>query len=128
MPRMYDRIREDLESKERSLWTALTSADPAPAVKKLCVPDANLLFPEMDIVKIEDEDDLDDAMQPPFHRFDKYELQDISIIIVGLMAGVVTYRVEASRGKHTYEATGSSTWGQGSDGEWRLAAHSETQM
>jgi hypothetical protein len=53
MPSMHERIQEDLTLKERKLWTALTSANPAHAVIKLCSPNANFLFPNKDIIALE---------------------------------------------------------------------------
>lgn len=128
MPSMHDRIREDLLNKERALWTALTSADPAPAVQKLCNPEANLMFPQMGILTLEDESTFHEALKPPFHRFDGYQLDEVRVIIIDLMAGVVTYKVRAVRGKNEYRATSSTTWSQGSDGEWRIACHQETLL
>ncbi|CAI7594530.1 unnamed protein product [Penicillium glandicola] len=113
MPSMHERIREDLLNKERALWTALTSADPAPAIWKLSNPEANFLFPQMPIITLEDETAFKKAVR---------------VIIVDLMAGVVTYKVRAVRGKKEYTASGSTTWSQGSDGEWTLACHQETLM
>ncbi|KAJ6119168.1 hypothetical protein N7523_003448 [Penicillium sp. IBT 18751x] len=128
MPSMHDRIREDILNKERALWTALTSADPAPAVQKLCNPEANLLFPQMDILTMEDPEQLKRALKPPFHRFDGYEFDDVRTIVIDLMAGSVTYKVRAVRGKNEYRATGCTTWSQASDGEWRVVCHQETIM
>lgn len=126
MPSIHDRIREDLLNKERALWTALTSADPAPAVQKLCNAEANLMFPQMPILTLENESDFHAALKPPFHRFDGYQLDEVRTIIIDLMAGIVTYRIHAVRGKHEYRATASTTWSQASDGEWRIACHQET--
>jgi len=128
MPSIHDRIREDLLNKERALWTALTSADPASAVQKLCNVDANLLFPQMQVITLEDESSFQNALKPPFHQFDGYQLDEVRTIIIDLMAGVVTYKIRAVRGKHEYQATASTTWGQGSDGEWRIACHQETLL
>ncbi|KAJ5115514.1 hypothetical protein NUU61_001273 [Penicillium alfredii] len=128
MPSIHDRIREDLLNKERALWTALTSADPAPAVQKLCNPEANLMFPQMPILTLEDEATFKDALKPPFHRFDGYQLDEVRTIIIDLMAGVVTYKLRAVRGRSEYQATGSTTWSQASDGEWRIACHQETLL
>ncbi|KAF7717404.1 Uncharacterized protein PECH_006450 [Penicillium ucsense] len=127
MPSMYDRIREDLTLKEQALWTALTSADPGPAVEKLTNPEGVLMFPQMpEILSMKDKDRFREAMAPPFHRFDGYQFDDVKVIIIDLMAGAVTYKIRAVRGKREYRATCSSTWGQGSDGEWTLFSHSET--
>lgn len=126
MPSIHERIREELLTKERALWTALTSADPAPAVQKLSNPEVNLMFPKMGILTLDDPNEFAAAMKPPFHRFDGYQLDDVRTIIVDLMAGVVTYRVHAVRGNSEYRATGSTTWSQGSDGEWRICCHQET--
>ncbi|CAI7642077.1 unnamed protein product [Penicillium viridicatum] len=112
MPSMHERIREDLLNKERALWTALTSADPAPAIWKLSNPEACFLFPQMPIITLEDEDAFKKAVRPPFHRFDAYQFEE----------------VRAVRGKKEYTASGSTTWSQGSDGEWTLACHQETLM
>lgn len=128
MPSMHDRIREDLLIKTRSLWTALTSADPAPEIKKLSNEEVNLVFPKMETLTLQDEDHFNAAMKPPFHRFDAYQLDDVRTIVIDLMAGTVTYKVYATRGNKEYRATGISTWSQGSDGEWRLVTHQETMM
>ncbi|PTB69940.1 hypothetical protein BBK36DRAFT_1110706 [Trichoderma citrinoviride] len=128
MPAMNDWLRDDLLGKENDLCTALTSANPAPAVLKLCAPDAALMFPHKDIISPEDEEAFHDAMQPPFHRFDDYQVEDMRAHFIGLMGGVVTYKIRASRGKEKYRATASSTWNQGADGEWLLVAHSETPL
>ncbi|OJJ42819.1 hypothetical protein ASPZODRAFT_1260759 [Penicilliopsis zonata CBS 506.65] len=128
MPSMHDRIREDLLLHERSLWTALTSADPGPAVEKLCNEDANLLFPSLPILHLESEPSIKEAMAPPFHRFDSFSLGEVRTIVIDLMAGVVTYTIHATRGRKEYNALGSTTWSQGSDGEWRICVHQETMM
>ncbi|KAE8356108.1 hypothetical protein BDV28DRAFT_127675 [Aspergillus coremiiformis] len=126
MPSIHERIRDDLLSKERSLWTALTSADPAPEIEKLSNPEANLIFPETPILTLDGEPSLQHTLKPPFHHFDAFELSEVRVIIIDLMAGTVTYNINASRGKVHYRAMGSTTWSQGSDGEWRVVAHTET--
>lgn len=131
---MHDRIMEDLKLKERQLWTALTSADPAHAVNKLCSPSANFLFPNKDILALNPEDEdknekkLEEMLAPPFHRFDDFSLTDVRPLVIDLMAGTMTYRIYAYRGKKEYHATGSTTWAQGSDGEWRIIVHQETLL
>ena len=129
MPSIDERIRSDLLVRERALWTALTSADPAPAVRKLCTAEANFLFPQTPIVALNESGlSLEPVVQPPSRRFDFFTLGDTRVIILDLMAGVVTYRITAGRGEEAYNATGSSTWKQGSDGEWLLACHQETLL
>lgn len=134
MPSMHERIQEDLKLKERQLWTALTSADPAHAVNKLCSPTANFLFPNKDIIALnpdqpdKNEKTLQEVLAPPFHRFDDFSLMDVRPMVIDLMAGTITYRISAYRGKKEYNATGSTTWAQGSDGEWRIVAHQETLL
>ncbi|KAJ5715849.1 uncharacterized protein N7483_013030 [Penicillium malachiteum] len=126
MPTMHDRIRADILHKTRSLWTALTSANPPPPIKKLSNPDVVLMFPKMDALTLEDEEAFDEGLKPPFHRFDGYQLDDVRTIVIDLMAGTVTYKVRAVRGNQEYRATGSTTWSQAADGEWRLVVHQET--
>lgn len=129
MPSINERIRDDLFVRERALWTAFTSANPAPAVRKLCAPEANFLFPQTLIVALDGSDPSFEAVvQPPSRRFDHFTLADTRVIVLDLMAGVITYRITASRGGEVYNATGSSTWKQGSDGEWVLACHQETLL
>jgi hypothetical protein len=123
---MHERIRNDLLLNERALWTALTSADPGPAVKELCSPDCNLLFSKTPILGFESDPSIDEALRPPFHHFDSYSFKNVSTIVIDLMAGSVTYEVNAYRGNRQYNILGSTTWGQGSDGEWKIICHQES--
>ncbi|KAE8148879.1 hypothetical protein BDV25DRAFT_10412 [Aspergillus avenaceus] len=128
MAPIHERIRQDLLIKERSLWTALTSADPGPEIEKLSNDEANLLFPKTPILTLDGEPSMKQMLKPPFHHFDAFQLSDVRVIIIDLMAGTVTYTINASRGKESYHATGSTTWSQASDGEWRIVTHTETLL
>ena len=129
MPSIHERISDDLLVRERAFWTAITSANPAPAIERLSSPEANFIFPQMPIITLDrSEPSLHDLVRPPFHRFDSFSLGDARTIILDLMAGVVTYQITATKGNEVYNATGSSTWSQGSDGEWKLACHQETLL
>ncbi|PLB43272.1 hypothetical protein P170DRAFT_441722 [Aspergillus steynii IBT 23096] len=128
MAPIHERIRDDLLIKERSLWTALTSADPGPEIEKLSNEEANFLFPKTPILTLDGQPSIKEALKPPFHHFDSYELQEVRVIIIDLMAGTVTYRINASHKNRPYLATGSTTWSQASDGEWRIVAHQETML
>jgi hypothetical protein len=134
MPSIYERIKDDMTLKERQLWTALTSADPGHAVNKLCSPDANLVFPEKGHLALDpdnpdkNQSKLEKLLAPPFHRFDDFSLTNVRPIVIDLMAGTITYTVSAYRGKNEYRATGSTTWAQASDGEWRVVVHQETML
>lgn len=126
MPQISERICEDLLLRERALWTALTSGNPGPAVLKMCSPEANLLFPQMPILTVDGDNKILQEMEGKFHRFDNYSLDEVRPIVIDLMAGVVTYKVTAARGSTAYNASASTTWGQGSDGEWKIFCHQET--
>ncbi|KAK9357259.1 hypothetical protein V1504DRAFT_472212 [Lipomyces starkeyi] len=91
MPSIHDRIREDLLIGERALWTALNSADPGPAVQKMCNPEANLMFPQMPILTLDGEPSLKEALQPPFHRFDSYALDEVRVdsVRVAVRCGIM---------------------------------------
>ncbi|KAJ5724229.1 hypothetical protein N7488_002264 [Penicillium malachiteum] len=128
MPDIHDRIREDLMNKEIELWTALTSAEPAPPIIKLSNPEANFLFPKKEVLTLQDERRFRKALRPPFHRFDSYEMLDIRLIIIDLMAGTVTCKVHALRDNKKYRVTSHTTWSQASDGEWRIVTHQETRI
>lgn len=128
MPTIHERIREEILRKERALWTAITSADPPPQIKKLSNQEVVLLFPKMPILTLEDEEQFDECLKPPFHRFDGFQLDDVRIIIIDLMAASITYKVYAVRGEQEYRATGSTTWSQAADGEWRIVTHHETLL
>lgn len=123
MPPIHERIESEIVAQERTLWTAITSADPKPELERLSSPNAVFLFPKKGIVTV---DDLGETFTNKFHKFDEYDLQDVRVIVIDLMAGTVTYRIRATQNGQEYVATGSSTWGQGSDAEWRLIAHQET--
>ncbi|KAL4873954.1 hypothetical protein BDV12DRAFT_158804 [Aspergillus spectabilis] len=123
MPAIYERIEQDLIAQERTLWTALTSADPPPELERLSHPNAIYLFPKKDITDVES---LSETFRDKFHHFDSYDLQDVRVIVIDLMAGTITYRIRATHGKKQYVATGATTWGQGSDGEWRIISHQQT--
>ncbi|KAL4932964.1 uncharacterized protein BDV17DRAFT_144215 [Aspergillus undulatus] len=123
MPPIYDRIEENLMIQERTLWAALTSASPAGELERLSHPDAVYMFPKKDLIPVEG---LEEAFKDPFHKFDEYDLSDVRPIVIDLMAGTITYRIRARRNNNDYVATGSSTWQQGSDGEWRVIHHQET--
>lgn len=128
MPDIHDRIREEVMDKERALWTAVTSAEPASALMQLSNPEANFLFPKKEVLTLQDEKKFRKALRPPFHRFDSYELSDVRIIIMGLMAATVTCTVNAVRDNKKYRVTSHTTWSQASDGEWRIVTHQETRL
>ena len=128
MPSIHESIRNTLLQHERSFWATLISAD-VPAMENLCKPDANFLFPRRPIVALDEgEPSLQDVVHPPFHQFDYYSLGDARMIVLGLTAGVITYQITAAQGDEMYNATGSSTWSQDVDGQWRLACHQETLL
>lgn len=128
MPQIHDRIRDDLLIKERSLWTALTSANPGPEIERLSNPEANFLFPGKPVLTLDGEPSLSKELRPPFHHFDQFQLEEVRVIVIDLMAGTVTYKINATRGDESYVGTGSTTWSQASDGEWRIVTHTETLM
>jgi hypothetical protein len=128
MPSIDDRIQEDLFNKELTLWAALASAEPGRAVQKLCNGNVNMILPQMPILTLKDESAFRNALELPFRRFETYQLHEAQTIIVGLMAGIVTYKVRALREGNEYQATASTTWCQDSDGEWRIACHQETLL
>lgn len=84
------------------------------------------MFPQMPILTLQGDNSIPNALENKFHRFDNYSLDEVRPIVIDLMAGIVTYRVTAARGNTAYNATASTTWGQGSDGEWRIFCHQET--
>ncbi|KAJ5094639.1 hypothetical protein N7456_010500 [Penicillium angulare] len=128
MPDIHDRIRTEVMDKERALWTALTSAEPASEIIKLSNSYANFLWPKKEVLTFQDEKKFRRALKAPFHRFDTYELQDVRIIIMGLMAATVTCTVDATRDNKRWRATSHTTWSQASDGEWRICTHQETRI
>ncbi|KAL2817114.1 hypothetical protein BJX63DRAFT_419690 [Aspergillus granulosus] len=87
MPPIYERISSDLVAQERTLWTTLTSADPAPELERFTHPEGTYLFPKKDIITV---GKLQEAFSRPFHRFDEYNLEDVRVLVIDLMAGTVT--------------------------------------
>lgn len=123
MPAIHQRIESEIIAQERTLWTAITSADPRPELERLSHPNAVFLFPKKDIITV---DELGENFANKYHKFDDYDLQDVQVVVIDLMAGIATYRIRATQNGEEYVATGTSTWAQGSDAEWRLMAHQET--
>ncbi|KAF9887347.1 hypothetical protein FE257_010342 [Aspergillus nanangensis] len=128
MAPIHERIREDILAKERHLWVALTSASPGPEVERLSNEEANFLFPNKPVLTLDGDPDLSKEIAPPFHHFDHYQLEEVRVIVIDLMAGTITYKINAIHHGKPWIGTGSTTWSQASDGEWRIVIHQETLM
>jgi hypothetical protein len=72
--------------------------------------------------------ELEQELAAPFRHFDDFALRHVRVLVLDLMAGVVTYEIVAVRDQKEYNFNGTSTWSQGSDGEWRLNVHAESQL
>jgi len=63
--------------------------------------------------------------------FSTYEIQDVEVVEISMMAATACYRLVASKtngtGQQTeYRALCSTTWKQGSNSEWTMCVHQES--
>jgi ketosteroid isomerase-like protein len=128
MPAIRERVAADVTKLEDDIWTALTSARPGDALLPLLDPECVLHFPNSPMLAHDTDPTLKEILQDSkmFKRWMEYGIQDLRVVVIDLMAAVVCYRVQASRDGKTYRALCSTTWKQGSDGDWKVCCHAQT--
>ncbi|KAK7048190.1 DUF4440 domain-containing protein [Favolaschia claudopus] len=124
---IYDRLVADIKSLEVHMWRALR--DSGPAVFEYTTDDCTFAIDGM-ILDKDSEPTLKEYMEKTYKPYDKYEMHDLHIVEVGLMAASAVYKITASRMRddkppEKYTLMCSSSWAQGADAEWRLKSHSE---
>jgi hypothetical protein len=114
-------MHHELIELEHEGWNALKAGDAAGYYGERLAPNAVLAFPfgemgrEQAIAAM--------AAAPPWEAF---AINDANVVALTPDAGVVVYRVVASRpGEEPYTAVVSSTFAR-VDGEWRSAFHQQS--
>ncbi|KJZ74020.1 hypothetical protein HIM_06688 [Hirsutella minnesotensis 3608] len=128
MPRLNERIETDIKMKEHAFWAGLSSRSPEEVLLPLLAPDCVLHLPNSPPLSSDTEPALEEAVSDPksFKKWDKYDLEQMHVTVIDLMAAFVCYHVSASRGGKDYEALCTTVWKQEADGEWKAACHTQT--
>lgn len=85
---------------------------------------------------------LDAETKPPLKKYLKkefrpwatYEMHDVRVLEIGMMAASVIYKVTATRIEsmdkppQQYSLICSSSWKQGADAEWKMVTHTEASV
>ncbi|KAJ7366664.1 hypothetical protein DFH08DRAFT_948681 [Mycena albidolilacea] len=123
-----ERLKRDVKQLEIHMWRALR--DSGPAVFEYTTDDCTFAIDGMVLDK-DSKPTLKEYMEKTYKPYDKYEMHDIRIIELDLMAASAVYKVTASRlisdhePPEKYTLLCASSWAQGADAEWRLKMHAE---
>ncbi|KAJ6509015.1 hypothetical protein C8R45DRAFT_969604 [Mycena sanguinolenta] len=125
---IHDRLKKEVKSLEIHMWRALR--DSGPAVFEYTTDDCTFAIDGLVLDK-DSEPTLKEYMEKTYEPWAKYEIHDLRIIEVGMMAASAVYKVTASRivddnkPPEHYTLLCASSWAQGADAEWRLKMHAE---
>ncbi|KAJ6509016.1 hypothetical protein C8R45DRAFT_1170190 [Mycena sanguinolenta] len=125
---IHDRTVKEVKRLEIHMWRALR--DSGPAVFEYTADDCTFAIDGM-ILDKDSEPTLKEYMEKTYEPWAKYEIHDLRIIEIDLMAAGAVYKVTASRivddnkPPEHYTLCCASSWAQGADGEWRLKTHAE---
>ncbi|KAJ7855921.1 hypothetical protein B0H14DRAFT_727830 [Mycena olivaceomarginata] len=123
-----DCLIKDVKQLEIHMWRALR--DSGPAVFEYTTDDCTFAIDGM-VLDQDSEPTLKEYMEKTYKPYVKYEMHDIRIIEVGMMAASAVYKVTASRlisddqPPEKYTLLCASSWAQGADAEWKLKMHCE---
>ncbi|KAF7346114.1 DUF4440 domain-containing protein [Mycena sanguinolenta] len=123
-----ERLKKDVRQLEIHMWRALR--DSGPAVFEYTTDDCTFAIDGLVLDK-DSEPTLKEYMEKTYEPWAKYEIHDLRIIELDLMAAAAAYKVTASRiidenkPPEHYTLLCGSSWSQGADGEWKLKSHSE---
>lgn len=123
------RNQSALAAAEHNYWrTLLTSPAEVPTFSSTS---AILITPATSRLTSDTSPSFSDYFESaPEGLYTTYAMHDVEIVELGMMAGLISYRLEAVRkgeaGGTVYRAHVVSTWLQGADAEWTLCSHQET--
>jgi hypothetical protein len=125
------RIHDDVLNVEHLVWRALKESGPA-ALDYLDDECAFLMF-DGTILGHKSKPSLKKYLKSSdFKPWLTYEMSDVQVVEVDLMAAVIYYRAVVSRievpGKkpQTYNLIVSSTWKQIASADWKMVSHQQT--
>lgn len=124
------RITDALTDMEHQTWRARLHKDSAllDYLDRNCV----MLSPHFGMLGSSTEPTLSETLESDnFAKWASYEISDVEVVELDLMAAVICYRLVAHR-KHMrtgqteiYKALVSSTWKQEASSKWKLCVHHE---
>ncbi|KAI9726118.1 MAG: hypothetical protein M1834_009415 [Cirrosporium novae-zelandiae] len=129
MPRMADRIKTEIESLENQLWACLTSARPGTALEPYVMDETVMLLPGDWVVTPDTDPALQDVLDngKVFPKWDSYDMQDIHVVVMDLMAATICYRIDLQKqwgnDVKSFSALCSTAWRQESSGDWKICSH-----
>lgn len=124
---IYSRIDSQVRAMEVTLWRC--RIDKPATLLDIVTPGCVLISPvDGGMVTAHTRPSLSQKLkQETQSTFLSYEMHDIEVIEVGMMAATIVYRVTATRASgEPYAAFCSSAWKQGADAEWKLCVHQES--
>ncbi|KAJ7469426.1 hypothetical protein FB451DRAFT_1254709, partial [Mycena latifolia] len=124
-------LTKDVKLLEVHMWRALR--DNGPAIFEYTTDDCTFVI-DGKVLDEKSEPTLKEYMENTFKPWATYEMHDLRVIEVGMMAATTVYKITASQlisddqppKKSTLLC--SSSWAQGADAEWRLKVHSEGEV
>ncbi|KAF7365395.1 DUF4440 domain-containing protein [Mycena venus] len=125
---IHERLKKDVGLLETHMWRALR--DSGPAVFEYTTDDCTFAIDGMVLDK-NSQPTLKEYMEKTYKPWAKFEMHDVRIIEVGMMAASAVYKVTASRiiddnkPPEKFTLLCASSWAQGADAEWRLKMHAE---
>jgi ketosteroid isomerase-like protein len=130
MSSIRKRVTDAVTDLEHQVWRAFRES--SSAVVRYISSDCVMLFHNGEI--------LDSSSQPSLREYlesdelipwASYEIFDLRVVEIDMMAAVVCYRVVTTRALgggllKTYQGRVSSTWRQDASGDWKLCVHHQT--
>jgi len=127
------RVRDAVTDVEHQSWRAVAMSGKAllPYLASDCV----MLFPDGRILGRDTKPSLKQNFESDTYRtYASYNMEDIRVVEVGMMAAAITYRLTAAKtpreGKKSkrFTAVASSMWRQEASGDWKLCVHQMTPL
>ena len=124
MTTISKRIRNEVTDLEHQIWRALRESGSAilPYLSSDCI----MLLHDR---KLLDPSSLKQYLTSEFKPWAFYEMHDLKVVEVDMMAAVLCYKVTAlkeGKGERMYEGVASSVWKQIASGDWKLCVHHQT--
>ncbi|KAI9859740.1 MAG: hypothetical protein M1813_006457 [Trichoglossum hirsutum] len=130
MSTISKRVRAAVTDLEHQTWRALRESGGAllPYLSSDCV----LLLHDGQMLDSSTSPTLSQYLNGEFKPWASYEIYDVRVVEIDMMAAVICYGVTASRARRhgkaprVYEGVASSTWRQDASGDWKLCVHQQT--
>ena len=125
-----DRVRDSVTNMEHQFWRA--RLDKGSSMIEYLDPECVFISPTDGILTSSSSPTLQEKLEDDNSKtFSTYEIQDVEVVEISMMAATACYRLVASKtngtGQQTeYRALCSTTWKQGSNSEWTMCVHQES--